>query len=309
MRYCALAACIFLSTCWTPVAAINPNAGTTGFNFLKIGAGTRAAALGGAYAAVSGNIEASAWNPAGLFGLDERTATLAYNSYFVDSQAGFASIAVPKGSRVHALSVHYVSHGDLRHTDLEGRDLGTFSATDLAAYLSVAQPLGPDWLTLGANLKAVYSNIAELSADAYLADLGLLVRAPLAGTTLGAAIANLGFVRSGYTAGFKDALPVHIRLGVAHRLAHLPVPALLVADFNLPNDNDSYLAFGLEVELADGLYIRPGYSTQQIGSRDEGPVGLSAGAGLAMGRYAVDYAYSSSPDLGQVQRVSIIGTF
>ena len=67
MRYYALAACILFSTL-TPASAINPNAGTTGFNFLKIGVGTRAAALGGAYAAVSGNIEASAWNPAGLFG-------------------------------------------------------------------------------------------------------------------------------------------------------------------------------------------------------------------------------------------------
>ena len=45
MRYCALAACILLSTL-KPAAAINPNAGTTGFNFLKIGVGTRAAALG-----------------------------------------------------------------------------------------------------------------------------------------------------------------------------------------------------------------------------------------------------------------------
>ena len=89
----------------------------------------------------------------------------------------------------------------------------------------------------------------------------------------------------------------------------MPVPVLLVADFNLPNDNDSYLAFGLEVELAGGLYIRPGYTTQQTGSQDEEPLGLSAGAGLTMNRYAVDYAYSSSPDLGQVHRVSLIGTF
>ena len=36
MRYYALAACILLSSL-TPSAAINPNAGTTGFNFLKIG--------------------------------------------------------------------------------------------------------------------------------------------------------------------------------------------------------------------------------------------------------------------------------
>ena len=241
--------------------------------------------------------------------MSERTAALAYNSYFVDSQAGFASIAAPKESRVHALSVYYVSYGDLLHTDGEGRDLGTFSATDFAAYLSIAQQLGPDWLAVGTNLKAVYSNIAEFSSDAYLADLGLLIRAPVEGTTLGAAITNLGFVRSGYTPDFKDSLPVHIRLGMAHHLAHMPVPVLLVADFNLPNDNDSYLAFGLEVQLADGLYIRPGYTTQQTGSQDEEPLGLSAGVGLIMNRYAVDYAYSSSPDLGQIHRVSIIGTF
>ncbi|MCY4605477.1 MAG: hypothetical protein OXE49_14710, partial [Gemmatimonadetes bacterium] len=97
--------------------------------------------------------------------------------------------------------------------------------------------------------------------------------------------------------------------GMAHHLAHMPVPVLLVADFNLPNDNDSYLAFGLEIQLASGLYIRPGYTTQQTGSQDEDPLGLSAGAGLIMNRYAVDYAYSSSPDLGQIHRASIIGTF
>ena len=116
-------------------------------------------------------------------------------------------------------------------------------------------------------------------------------------------------MRSGYTEGFKDSLPVHIRLGMAHHLAHMPVPVLLVADFNLPNDNDSYLAFGLEIQLAAGLYVRPGYTTQQTGSQDEEPLGLSAGAGLIMDRYAIDYAYSSSPDLGQVHRASIIGTF
>ena len=87
------------------------------------------------------------------------------------------------------------------------------------------------------------------------------------------------------------------------------MPALVVADFNLPNDNDSYLAFGLEVQLGGGLYVRPGYSTQQTGDQDEGPLGLSAGAGLTMNRYAVDYAYSSSPGLGHIHRVSIIGTF
>ena len=272
-------------------------------------ASARSAALGGAYAAVSGDVEATAWNPAGLFGVQQRTAALSLNSYLVDSQAGFVSVAFPKERRVLAISANYVSYGDLRRTDEEGRDLGTFSAADLATYLTIAQQLGPDWLAVGANLKAVYSSIDEFFSDAYLFDLGLIVRGPIQGMRLGASIANMGFVRSGYAGDFKDSLPVHIRLGLSHRPAHMPVPMLLLADFNLPNDNDPYLSFGLEVRLAGGLYVRPGYSTQQTGVDGEDPLGITAGAGLAMDRYTIDYAYTSFSDLGDVHRISVIGTF
>lgn len=308
MRYCVLAACLLLAAL-QPAAAVNSNAGTTGFNFLKIGVGARSAALGGAYAAVTGDVEATAWNPAGLFGVTRRTAALSLNSYLIDSQAGFVSVAFPKQRRVVAISANYVSYGDLQRTDEEGRALGTFGAADLATYLTIAQQLGPDWLAVGANLKAVYSTIDEFSSDAYLVDFGLLARGPIQGMSLGASLANLGFVRSGFAGDFKDSLPVHIRLGLAHRPAHMPMPMMLLADFNLPNDNDPYLSFGLEVKVAGSLYIRPGYSTQQTGVNGEDPLGVTAGAGLALERYTVDYAYSSFSDLGDVHRFSVIGAF
>ncbi len=308
MRYYALAACLLLSA-WQPATAINSNAGTTGFNFLKVDVGARSTALGGAYAAVTGDVEATAWNPAGLFGVKRRTAVLSLNSYLVDSQAGFVSVAFPKEQRVIAISANYVSYGDLQRTDEEGRALGTFGAADLATYVSIAQRLGPDWLAVGANLKAVYSSIDAFSSDAYLVDLGLLARGPIQGMSLGASLTNIGFVRAGFAGDFKDSLPVHIRLGVAHRPAHMPVPMLLLADFNLPNDNDPYLSFGLEIKVAGGLNIRPGYSTRQTGVSGEDPMGVTAGAGLAMERYTVDYAYSSFSDLGDVHRVSVIGAF
>ena len=40
--------------------------GTTTANFLKLGAGARAEAMGGAYAAVADDATALYWNPAGL---------------------------------------------------------------------------------------------------------------------------------------------------------------------------------------------------------------------------------------------------
>ena len=299
-----------LAISWTqPAVAINANAGTTGFNFLKIGVGARAAALGGAYAAVAGDVEASAWNPAGLFGVRERTAALSLNSYLVDTQAGFVSVALPKEKRVWAISANYVTYGDMRRTDGEGRDLGSFSAADMATYISVAQPLWKDWLTVGASFKAIYSSIDEFSSDAYAFGLGLLARGPIEGMRVGASLSNIGFVRSAYAGDFKDELPVHIRVGLSHRPAHMPLPMLLLLDFNVPNDNAPYMALGLELQLTSGFYLRPGYSLQQTGSADEDALGLTAGAGIAAQRYRLDYAYSSFPDLGDVHRVSVVSSF
>src|SRR3972149_4241617 len=105
---CALAA----SLAGQAAFAVNDNAGTTGFGFLKIGVGARSAALGGASTAAAGALEAAAWNPAGLYGLRERTAGLSLTSYLVDTEAGFLSLALPGPRRVWALSVHYASYGE-----------------------------------------------------------------------------------------------------------------------------------------------------------------------------------------------------
>jgi len=303
----ALLSCALALLLGTSAHAINDNAGTTGFNFLKIGVGARAAALGGSYAAAAGELEAIAWNPAGLHGIDSRAASLSYTSYLVDTEAGFLSVARPGESRDWALSINYVTYGDMQRRDSQGADLGTFGAFDVAASLTAAQKVWGGRLTAGASLKAIYSSIDDYTSDAYALDLGVIADGPLEGMTLGASLANLGTVRSGYTGGYKDDLPVLIRLGAAHRPAHMPVPMVLVADLTVPNDNDAYLTFGAEIQVADRLYLRPGYSLQQAGANGDETLGLSGGAGLDLARYRLDYAFTSYPALGDVHRVSLSG--
>jgi hypothetical protein len=300
-----------LAAALEPAAAINKNAGTTGFNFLKIGVGARPAALGGAYVAVAGDIETVAWNPAGLLGVRQRQTAVSLSRYLVDTQSGFVSVALPADGRVWGVSLNYFTYGEMRRTDENGKDEGTFGAADLAAYLTAAQPLWKDWLALGLNLKAVYSSIDQYASDAYMVDAGLLVSGPLSGMNLGVSLSNIGFVRRGYVGQAKSTLPAHLRLGLAHRPAHAPLPVLLLADFNLPlpNDQDPYFAFGAEIRLPGGLYLRPGYSTQQTGSQGNDPLGLTAGVGFALQRYRLDYAFVSYPDLGEVHRVSLNGGF
>ena len=292
-----------------PTAAINDSAGTTGFNFLKIGVGARPAALGGAYTAVSGDLEASAWNPAGLYGIQRRSGVLSLTSYLVDTEAGFLSVALPGEKRVWGIGMNYVTYGTMRRTDVDGGDLGTFGAFDIATYITAAQPVWQRRLTVGVNFKAIYSSIDDYTSDAYVVDLGVQARGPIDGMRLGASLLNIGSVRNGYTDGFKDSLPVLVRLGMSHRPAHAPRPLMLLADLSIPNDNDPYVSFGAELQVHSGLFVRPGYSLQQTGLEGDEPLGLTAGAGFLMQRYRLDYAFSSYPALGDVHRLSVSGEF
>tara|TARA_B100000686_G_scaffold344865_1_gene428337 strand:- start:3 stop:938 length:936 start_codon:yes stop_codon:yes gene_type:complete len=289
--------------------AINSNAGTTGFNFLKIGVGARTAALGGANTALSGDLEVAASNPASLYDVRERTAALSLTSYLVDSEAGFISLALPGENRTWGIAVNYFTHGDLQRTDSEGRDQGTFGAFDMAAQITAAQKMWQRRLTVGASFKAIYSSIDDYTSDAYAVDLGVLAPGPIDGMTLGASLANIGSVRSGFTDSFEDSLPVLFKVGLSHRPAHAPVPMTLLADLNVPNDNDTYLTFGAELNLGKGLLVRPGYSMQQTGLDGEEAIGLTAGAGVALERYHVDYAFTSFPAFGDVHRISLNSTF
>ncbi|MFP6590229.1 MAG: PorV/PorQ family protein [Candidatus Latescibacterota bacterium] len=307
MRFirCILLAAVALTA--TGAYAQNDNAGTTGFSFLKVGVGARAAALGGAYTAISGDLESTAWNPAGIYDVGERAAAVSLTSYLVDTEAGFLCVALPSGSRMWAVSVNYFTYGDLQRTSEDGLATGTFGAFDVTTGLTAAQRVWGDRLTLGATAKWIYSGIDDFSADAMAVDLGVLARGPIPGMTVGASMSNFGTVRSGFTKGYEDSLPVLLRAGVSHRPAHFPVPVLLSGDITIPNDNDAYFTFGAEIRLAGGLTLRPGHSLQQSGLDGDEALGLSTGAGLDLKGMRFDYAYASFPALGDVHRVSLSG--
>ena len=48
---------------------------------------------------------------------------------------------------------------------------------------------------------------------------------------------------------------------------------------------------------------------QQTGLDGEEAIGLTAGAGVGLERYHVDYAFTSFPALGDVHRISLNSTF
>ncbi|MEW6753483.1 MAG: hypothetical protein AB1505_21240 [Candidatus Latescibacterota bacterium] len=164
-----------------PVAAASGHAG----EFLALGAGARALALGSAYVALAEDATAAYWNPAGLARVQGRQVHLMHAERFaglVDHEyLGLAR----QGRRLHglALGLVRVGVGDIQLTELEdpGSPLGpdnrpvvaaTTSSADYALYLAAGQRLGRR-LYAGATLKGIYRTVASHTAYGAGLDLGV----------------------------------------------------------------------------------------------------------------------------------------
>ena len=69
--------------------------GTTAANYLKIGVGARATAMGGAFTAIADDATALYWNPAGLSQIKGKQLSASYNSWFAGINQGYLSLVFP----------------------------------------------------------------------------------------------------------------------------------------------------------------------------------------------------------------------
>src|SRR5260370_42349095 len=88
---------LVLLTClgvgWGSAQAADP--GTTSANFLKLGIGPRASAMGEAQVGLADDVYATYWNPAGLAQLQTREAGFVHAQYYQDIQSEYAAYAHP----------------------------------------------------------------------------------------------------------------------------------------------------------------------------------------------------------------------
>jgi len=86
--------------------------GTTAAQFLKIGVGARAVAMGGAFSAVADNIDAIYWNPAGLSRLEKREFTASHAEMFESTRLDFLAYAHPTSQGTFARSAASANAAD-----------------------------------------------------------------------------------------------------------------------------------------------------------------------------------------------------
>ena len=290
----------------SPAAALNimtGGAGTSGADFMTVGVGARALAMGQAFTAVDTGADANAanWNPGALGFVDKPNVTASYNALFADENQGYLGYAAPtgKGGGVWGAGINYlmVSNIEKRAGDTENPD-ATFSNQNYALGVSYAKAFG-DRLSLGGTLKYVHSSFDTLSENAMAVDFGALMRTPVDNLTFGAAMRNLGSNIG------PDSMPLTIKGGVAYKM--LSKKLLLDSDINwLETERRAYWSLGGEYWISPNLAARGGYEfghgADQLQSRI---VGLGVGIGLKISGFTMDYAFMPYGDLGSTHRVTL----
>lgn len=295
-------------------ARAQSNAGTSGAQFLKIGAGARAGAMADAFTAVADDAYAAYYNPAGLARLRGPQLAGAHTSYFEDITYDVLTFAYPfgpqDGRNALSLSVYHLGVGDIERRVGDSTDaVGTFGAADDAYALSYARTLGSR-LSLGLTGKYVSQTLDSYRASAFAADVGALYRTgsrPNRGVTLAATVRNLG-QDTGYVDGHEDPMPTGVVVGAAYR--HSP-SMLFSFDAGKHRDTKIYGAGAFEYSHAftpvlSGAF-RTGFTSHR---RDNGGLsGLSAGVGVTFNRATFDFAWQPFGGLGDTFRYSLLVKF
>jgi hypothetical protein len=156
-------------------------------------------AMGNAFGALADGADALYWNPAGIARNPRFTALVSYNDMYGDIglEHFFAGVTVPVGEGALGFHVIGLSSGDmLRTTEAfpEGGDPsfgGSFSWNDLALGLTYARQI-TDRLSVGLTAKYASSGIDDAKASFFGGDAAFQFRTGLLGTTISAAIFNVG---------------------------------------------------------------------------------------------------------------------
>lgn len=326
--------CLLWSAFLPTGARAQSKVGTTAAQFLGIGVGPRAMAMGGAFVALGDDASAMYWNPGALARVGHGQVMASHTSWLVETDFNWIGVTLALDpANAIGISLTQLDYGeDEVNTVTMPEGTGErWTAQDLAFTLTYARNL-TDRFSIGGSFKYITQQIWNESASTFAFDLGLVFRTPFDGLRLGAVLSNFGgnmqldgkdltrridldpentgnnetIVANLKTDSWE--LPLFFRAGVSYDLQRSDMfTAILSADAVRPNDNDQYYNLGLEVGFRNILFVRAGWKALAL---DETEEGLTAGFGLYYPLFgttaaALDYTYQDFGIFKSVQTISL----
>lgn len=312
MRYILLALLLLPSL----AAAQSSKAGTSGAQFLKLGAGARAGGMADAFAAVADDATAAYYNPAGLTQLKGVQLSGAHTMLFEDVSYDALNLAVP-WRKQETYSRHVMALGiyNLRVSEIERRvsdttgSIGTFDSSDAAYALSYAYAFNRR-LSAGVTGKYIVQRLDTYNASAGALDAAVHWKPnPDAVRPWTAAFVLKNVGNKPEFAGVEDPLP----MGGTAAFGWEAVPNTLKLDLEATKyrDTDPYGSLGAEYRhhfnTSVSGALRGGYTSHYRDS--EGLNGVALGGGIQFHKAGFDFAWQPFGRLGNTFRYSLIVKF
>lgn len=264
-----------------------------------LGASARVDALGDAFVGLADDPSALFFNPAGLSQLKAASLSINHNSYLADSFEETLLFGMPVGPLGgFAGALQYVSWGGLDERDVNGVSLGNFNDSDVAFSVGWGLPVANS-LSVGAALHGVQQKIVDSLYTGLSGDMGVLWT-PTENLHLGLAYMGLGTQQ----AGFTPAQDLHGGISALLPLGK-DVKLLPLASGDWQPNGVSRIQCGLEGTFRRDYFLRLGYQGVLRDNQVNGLTGFTAGAGLRIEQFRLDYAFVPYGDLGTSHRISV----
>jgi hypothetical protein len=298
------------------------------YKFLTLPNSARIAAMGGNFLAISDNdVALTLANPSLISKEMNNQLALSIVDYYTDINYGFAmySRTFDKyGSFTGAMQ--YIDYGKFTYANENGEQNGNFNAGEYALQLGWGRKLD-SLFTIGANVKAIYSNFDEYNSFGIAVDVAGTYYNPRTLFTMSLIGRNIGRQITYYDNN-NEPLPFELQFGLSKRLQHLPFRySILITHlekwdltYTDPNDNTSvdqltgepkkegdfdkfgdklmrHIIIGGEFIPTKNFSIRLGYNYQRrqemkVESK-RGTVGFSWGIGFRVSKFNFSYARSA----------------
>lgn len=266
--------------------------------------------MGEAFVAVSDDVNAIYWNPAGLAQITDKQVNFIHTEWFQSIHYSYLGYCQPLLGGVIGASGTFLWVDGIEqrgYIDLSGATMERYiPARDLAISVSYGKSLS-ERLSLGVTLKGIYRQLDDKTSGGAALDIGLLFGLGIEKWRLGVAVQNIG--AEGAFISEASPLPLNLKLGLSNK--YLEDELTIAADGNYGFiDNVWSLSAGIEWSLHPMFAIMGGYKYNSAINSSLGALsGLTCGAGFNWQKLYIDYAFVPYGDLGCTHRISLIAKF
>ena len=301
--------------------------------FISLGVGGRALAMGGTSVALANDVTAGYWNPAWLSQISYPQFILMHDEQFGSLvNHDYGAVAIPFGPQTSlGLSVIRVGVDDIADTRNAGVDqngnltydpaqfsrvdpnrVTYFNAADWAVYLTYSRRYTSD-LSFGANVKLIRRELGDHSANGIGFDLGVRY-ALFDDVVVGANLQDITTTLLAWDTGRNELIAPTMKIGSAYFLDLFEGRLAPAVDVDVRFENrrsastmhiggvSMDLHGGLEYRFRDLIALRLGYSDVKQ---------LTMGAGVHFPKLNIDYSFAKFDGVNQLDnthRISVMFT-